>query len=182
MKTGINLVLIKLWQIMLKAMMVLDPRGGHFSQDDMETALETCFEKSEFQAAIRVLAANQGKSQHELKSKVAYAIRVMLAHCRIRRKQRDVATLEDVANPPDQHPGWLIDICSGVEFEDSPTPKKAKFSEGKPCPSYCSGRCFSMEQPVAVKLMIKMILMVIQLNLMTSKPRPRMTASTTMAR
>ena len=62
----------------------LDPRGGFFGQADLDEALKIAIAKRGLLDKFNRTAATLGKDPTECRSVIAYKLRVMLSHCRIK--------------------------------------------------------------------------------------------------
>ena len=72
----------------LHNIMILDSRGGHICQEDMEEWVTGVYKDPMFQAGFdRRFAVAQFSPDEGIKDE-AYALRTMFSHCRERRRQR----------------------------------------------------------------------------------------------
>ena len=82
MRIGIDVSNLKRWEVLLIALMKLDPRGGYFFQEDVSKAIDMILADEAEQ--IRAIATHKQTNPEAVKAKVAYYIRVMCSHVRIR--------------------------------------------------------------------------------------------------
>ena len=122
MKKGINVESLLQHSEVLKALIMLDPRGAFFGQKNLTEVLKLLSEDEKYQTAFLTWIANIRGSTTKEKGvlEIAYAIRVMLAH--LRRKRNAYAKLDN-KDFSSGHPPQLVEIY-GL-FSVTPTSKKA---------------------------------------------------------
>lgn len=81
-KTGINIDKLIMAAPLLEALMLLDGRGGFFSQKALTKALGMAFTAGDCNEVFTSRALLQQRPGEEIKALTAYRVRVMLAHCR----------------------------------------------------------------------------------------------------
>ena len=94
MKKGICAAGLLQWQALLISLITLDPRGGFFSQLDMENAIEKVYDDStpETKEKAQQMAADDVRTLKAFLARLAYIIRVMLVHTRSKYKKSDKDT------------------------------------------------------------------------------------------
>ena len=84
MQVGIDMRLLTEARSLLQDLVRIDPRGGFFCQDDMERALEALLLEKGRAGEFLEKTATQNRPADDVRNHVAYKLRVMLAHVRIK--------------------------------------------------------------------------------------------------
>ena len=129
-KIGIDVKLLAEAVPILLPLLEIDPRGGFFCQLDMARAVNEALTVTRLHAELVEHAAEQNKSADEIRMLVAYKIRVMLAHVRIKHDSWTAA-----AKPSP------LDVLYGVMSKpkndthtDVRTQRRARRLATRPCP------------------------------------------------
>ena len=131
MKVGISVKDLLLYYELLKSLLLLDPRGGFFSQRDMEEAFQILGALAEHKAAFIAFNLNQSWVTTEAGiRRCAYITRVMLSHLRIKYDQ---FTALGAAAANRAHPQQLQELYAlmcdrgGTPADNKPTKRKNPF-------------------------------------------------------
>lgn len=135
MKIGIDILALKQHREMIMKLMVIDPRGGHFDQPDIELGLKVYHDKPLYRASLQsqAHAASPPLSLSELVADQAYTLRVMLSHTR--EKANQFKKLQAAGKDIDArtHPEWLREIYSMMDLPTVHTPTKTTESKRQLC-------------------------------------------------
>ena len=129
MKLGISLEHLEKYKDELKAFMTVDPRGGHFRQEDMYEAVYRLASSKELKPlfdSFTLTDTTWGGDPAEAAKYVAYIYRVMLSH--VREKCRNFKALAADAEHT-THPDWLQDVYEAItvtEAEENEPPLQQK--------------------------------------------------------
>ena len=113
MKAGIDTQALLRYVGVLKALVLLDPRGGFFGQRDMAAGVRALATMEEYHPAFESWRFSNNLASFEMGVTTwAYKLRVMLSHVRIKRNAY-VALRSDHTHPPE-----LVDVYNN--FSDVP--------------------------------------------------------------
>ena len=91
LKKGICAAGLLKWQSLMMSLITLDPRGGYFSQLDMEQVVDKLYEGAtpDTKAKVQQCAGEDVRTVKAYLARLAYTIRVMLSHCRQKFRKED---------------------------------------------------------------------------------------------
>ena len=88
MHGGVDIPKLLVFKVMLVALMVLDPRGGYFFQEDLAQGLKLVMDENQvFAEKVQNMAISLRTNPMGILERLAYMIRVMCAHVRIKFRQ-----------------------------------------------------------------------------------------------
>ena len=83
-KIGVNMDILVKYSLMLTSFMRIDGRGGYFGQDDMKYGLQMALRKNQSMEQFAAECAKKHKDPDESLDMIAYKLRVMAGHCRLK--------------------------------------------------------------------------------------------------